>query len=399
MCGIYIIQNTINNMVYVGKSVNIAKRFRAHKRLLNLGTHHNAHLQKSWNKYSETAFDFKIIDVCDRDDLSDLEIYYIDMYSKNSGVYNLTDGGDGTLGNRKSNYTKALIGAKNSHKVVLLNTREVFNSYVEASSIHSLSPSIISMACTGRIKSAGRTNGVALAWATYDDYIDMTEEEISERISKAQTGLKYDITPVVLLNTNERFESVAEATQKYNISNISACCRHIRKSCGTMNGKNLVWMFASEYDTLSEEQIHKAICDGQKVEPLKVVLLNTGQIYDSIEIASQILGVSDTAIRSNCLGKRKSGGEYNGIKLAWMYEDEYNTASKDKIDAKLSESKNSRHQQTKCIRLVNTDEIFKSINNASAIHHLSRRGITKCCDGVIDSYGQLNGVPMVWEYC
>lgn len=250
-------------MVYVGKSVNIAKRFREHKRLLNLKSHHNSHLQKSWDKYGADAFSFKIVEICDKDKLNDLEIHYISLYSKLGNIYNMTDGGDGALGTKKSNHTKSLIGSKNSRKVVLLNTREVFDSCTKAALRFNLTPSAISLTCNGKTKSAGRVNGVALTWATYDEYIAMSDEEISNRISQAQIGLKYDLSTVVLLNTKERFKSISEATQKYHILNISACCRHIRKSSGMLNNERLVWMYADEYDTLSDEQIHDVICSAQ----------------------------------------------------------------------------------------------------------------------------------------
>lgn len=35
ICGVYAIRNTINDKVYVGKSVNIEDRFRRHKSMLN----------------------------------------------------------------------------------------------------------------------------------------------------------------------------------------------------------------------------------------------------------------------------------------------------------------------------------------------------------------------------
>jgi predicted GIY-YIG superfamily endonuclease len=48
--GVYEIKNTLNNKRYIGSSVNIQKRWYAHKRMLNLNTHPNKHLQAAWNK-------------------------------------------------------------------------------------------------------------------------------------------------------------------------------------------------------------------------------------------------------------------------------------------------------------------------------------------------------------
>lgn len=55
-CGIYIIQNSINNHIYIGSSINIKKRFNSHVNLLNKNKHANLHLQAAWNKYGKENF-------------------------------------------------------------------------------------------------------------------------------------------------------------------------------------------------------------------------------------------------------------------------------------------------------------------------------------------------------
>lgn len=57
-CGIYIIQNTINNHIYIGSSSNVTKRFNSHLNLLNKNKHFNSHLQAAWNKYRKENFVF-----------------------------------------------------------------------------------------------------------------------------------------------------------------------------------------------------------------------------------------------------------------------------------------------------------------------------------------------------
>ena len=61
-CGIYIIQNTINNHVYIGSSINLKQRFSQHRSTLRNNTHKNKHLQSAWNKYGEKNFEFIIIE-------------------------------------------------------------------------------------------------------------------------------------------------------------------------------------------------------------------------------------------------------------------------------------------------------------------------------------------------
>lgn len=71
MVGIYCIQNNLNKKVYIGQSWNIKERFSEHKRLLNLNSHGNRHLQASWNKYGSTNFVFSVI--CDLSWIENLE--------------------------------------------------------------------------------------------------------------------------------------------------------------------------------------------------------------------------------------------------------------------------------------------------------------------------------------
>lgn len=59
-CGIYFIQNKINNHIYIGSSRNIKERFASHKRELRKNTHHCIYLQNAWNKYGEEKFEFII---------------------------------------------------------------------------------------------------------------------------------------------------------------------------------------------------------------------------------------------------------------------------------------------------------------------------------------------------
>jgi len=80
-CGIYIIQNKINNHIYIGSSVNIKQRFSQHKSTLRHNTHRNKHLQNAWNKYKEENFEFIIIEYhCDIDKVLSRENRYIRIY-------------------------------------------------------------------------------------------------------------------------------------------------------------------------------------------------------------------------------------------------------------------------------------------------------------------------------
>ena len=59
----YIIKCTTSGKNYYGSTSNFKKRVTQHKYLLLRNRHHSAHLQKAWNKYGETAFEFSILKV------------------------------------------------------------------------------------------------------------------------------------------------------------------------------------------------------------------------------------------------------------------------------------------------------------------------------------------------
>ena len=102
-CGIYCIINIINNKKYVGKSRNIEKRWTIHKRKLSLKNHPNIHLLNAWYKYGENNFNFKIIEECFKESLSEKEIFYINYFDTLNNGYNKTRGGDGFSMNHSDN--------------------------------------------------------------------------------------------------------------------------------------------------------------------------------------------------------------------------------------------------------------------------------------------------------
>lgn len=59
--GIYQIKNTVNGKIYIGSTASTRRRFREHKRYLRGNYHRNPHLQSSWNKHGEDAFEFSVV--------------------------------------------------------------------------------------------------------------------------------------------------------------------------------------------------------------------------------------------------------------------------------------------------------------------------------------------------
>ena len=89
--GIYVIKNKTNDKVYVGSSKSLNKRISQHLSSLRNNNHENDYLQKSFSKYGEKSFEFKILVKIQEDNLCKAEQYWIDYYKsyKEENGYNL----------------------------------------------------------------------------------------------------------------------------------------------------------------------------------------------------------------------------------------------------------------------------------------------------------------------
>lgn len=77
--GVYAIRHPASGRVYVGSSGHIAKRWREHRCALRAGKHHNAHLQRLWNKYGEESLAWEVLETVDHLGLLlQREQFYID---------------------------------------------------------------------------------------------------------------------------------------------------------------------------------------------------------------------------------------------------------------------------------------------------------------------------------
>ena len=96
MYSIYIIQNKVNDKIYVGETKRSPyTRWVEHKRSLRKGSHCNSYLQRAWDKYGEENFEFYLVfnDELTLDETNFLEEFYRVWFKEIGLVYNVKDCG------------------------------------------------------------------------------------------------------------------------------------------------------------------------------------------------------------------------------------------------------------------------------------------------------------------
>lgn len=252
MCGIYCIENTVNNKKYIGLSRDIRRRWNEHKSDLRNNKHINTYLQSAWNLYGEDSFKFSILELCDPLDVCDRECYYIEKYHtlSHENGYNLTTGGE--------------CNSTTNKKVIHLLSKTIYDS----------------------VRAAAQDNGVVditmIDWCRkyynfmyFDEYSLMEDEQIAyytnfdwgsfmhEKLSRAhrrenlsaESLLRYSqstkgknnprATPVYSPELNESFWGAKEVNEKYgiNVGSISSCINGKLKHAGKhpITGEPLTW--------------------------------------------------------------------------------------------------------------------------------------------------------------
>ena len=76
--GVYTITNTVNGKVYVGQSHDVSFRRRRHFAELQRGGHCNEHLQRAWTMYGAESFVFRVVVICEKEELERIEQEILD---------------------------------------------------------------------------------------------------------------------------------------------------------------------------------------------------------------------------------------------------------------------------------------------------------------------------------
>lgn len=126
--GIYQIRNVLNGKMYIGSAFDIKRRWNFHKSALNLNKHKTKYLQSAWNKYGEKAFEFIVLEYCEKEHLLFHEQKWFNFYKpydRNNG-YNVNPIAGSNIGlklpqtkEQIEKRAKALRGLKRSPEILL----------------------------------------------------------------------------------------------------------------------------------------------------------------------------------------------------------------------------------------------------------------------------------------
>ena len=152
-------------------------------------------------------------------------------------------------GEKISQYLPKGENASKARKVVCLNTKEIFGCIRYATKKYGIPETNITKNCKHKAHSAGKDqHGNKLVWAYYEDYLNMSSEEIEQLLNhKNMTSAK----KVVNCLTGETYNSITEAAKDTNVDR-NLIGRHVNHQV-----KNPLWMYYDEYiESLDINTIH-----------------------------------------------------------------------------------------------------------------------------------------------
>ena len=317
---IYMIQNLINNKVYIGLTTRkFEYRYGKNgiKSVYGKQKHSNAHLSSSIEKYGLDCWEIKILhdNVTDIEELKNLEQYYVYKYKSNDPKYgyNKTAGGDAIADRLKK-------------KVICINDQNIFDSLADAGEYYNISYTAISQCCLGKIQQVYGNQ-----FAYYEEGKKYKLKEITNECFKQ----------VICINTMEKFNTITSAATKYNV-NIEA----IRQACN--NHYKGATASGYQWDYFEEGKEYELI-DRTYYNSRRVICVNTGEIYESISEAEKVKNI--TGISACCRGQIYTAGG-----CQWEFYEDGN-----KYELKEIQYKMANRRKVICLE---TQKVYDSIVDA-----------------------------------
>lgn len=146
-------------------------------------------------------------------------------------------------------------------KVICLNTKEVFESASDGARWCKATNGASIVSCCKEKVNTGNCHpetGERLGWKYHEEFIKMSLEEQEELFEYFKNNKTFNMkrTPMICLNTNETFNNIDEASEKYDFKvtrSINHDCYKKPKFCGRdkETNKEYYWMILSGFNALS----------------------------------------------------------------------------------------------------------------------------------------------------
>lgn len=245
-CGIYMIQNKVNNKIYIGQAVDIADRWGKHKAGLRGNYHDNTHLQRSWNKYGEDNFEFTILLECEESDLNMYEEYYIfELMTYDDRVgYNKTYGGEG---GRPTEKTRRKMSESHKGKTLSEETRKKLSTINTGKTMSEEARKKMSEAKKNISEETRKKLSESKKGENHPQYGKHLSEEHRRKMSEAK---KIAIVQLTIEKELVKIYSSASEAERYGFDQgaISRCYRGKSKT-----HKGYKWMRLRDYASIKEE--------------------------------------------------------------------------------------------------------------------------------------------------
>ncbi len=179
-------------------------------------------------------------------------------------------------------------------------------------------------------------------------------------------------------------------------------------ACNMWNNGNSITNIASNLhlsDVTVQKFLHSCndaglcIYQGIKEKYKPVVCLNTKEVFENLNLASNKYNISSNDISHVCKHQRNrtyAGKLLDGTKLKWMFLEEYKSKSETEIECILNRDRVKKNVGCKKVICLNTFEVFNKIKDA--IKKYDAPSVSDCCRHIAKYSGVKNGERLQWMY-
>lgn len=276
MVGIYLIKNDVNDLVYVGQSVDIENRIKQHFFASSKQT-----IDKAIRTIGKEHFSCEVLEECTADKLDEREKYWINFYDSRRKGYNRTNGGRG-------------IGGDASPRAVL--TEDIVIAIRDCYANHIPFRDVVSMFSDLGVKPRGLKK-IWLGETWKNVHMDVYTPENKEwHKTKAAGHCRVGDQSNKKLNPQEIQKIIEMHNSGCSINDIS---KKLKRDYGTIQ------RYINNKDIKTKP--------GRKIA---VVCVETGTIYPSVLSAAKAAGCGATTLR-RLLNSDRTAGSINGTKVHW----------------------------------------------------------------------------------